>query len=146
MTSYQGISARLSPEEYQELQSLAKETGYSQNTILRILISEAANLSKEHKMRLFPDQNSRGACVVKKPEKKRFRGDLLRAYRLALGLPRETIAEAIGVSPSAIARWEDESRRPTIENAQAVSAYLQGKLDTEKSAREDQYAVLSTVE
>jgi len=47
-----------------------------------------------------------------------------RRIRVAAGLSQPEIARTIGVSPSAISRWETGSRRPTGEPALAFAELL----------------------
>ena len=48
-------------------------------------------------------------------------GEMIRLRRLALGMTQEQLAEAIGVSPSAVSMYECGSRRPRGDAVEALA-------------------------
>lgn len=57
-------------------------------------------------------------------------GENLRTYRLQKGLTQEQVADAFGVSPQAISRWENGSAYPDVTMLPGIAMYFDVSLDT----------------
>ncbi|WP_304459306.1 helix-turn-helix domain-containing protein [Alicyclobacillus sendaiensis] len=56
-------------------------------------------------------------------------GERLRALRKSLGLKRDEVAQAIGVTPRIITDYETETKRPTLDTAVKLADFFNVSLD-----------------
>lgn len=56
-------------------------------------------------------------------------GGRLRAARRARGVSQEKLGEALGLSHTAISRWEANGSRPSFENLEGLNRFLQVSID-----------------
>jgi DNA-binding transcriptional regulator YiaG len=74
-------------------------------------------------------------------ERRKINGDWVRALRKDLGLNQDELAEQLGVSRSAVARWEADAFRPTKLAAKVLLEFAathrdhRGALDMGKEPR-----------
>ena len=74
-------------------------------------------------------------------ERRKINGDWVRALRMDLGLNQDELAEQLGVSRSAVARWEADAFRPTKLAAKVLLEFAathrdnRGALDKGKEPR-----------
>jgi transcriptional regulator with XRE-family HTH domain len=51
--------------------------------------------------------------MITTSERRKINGEWVKALRKGLGINQETLADRLGVSRSAVARWETDVQRPT---------------------------------
>lgn len=152
MSTMHIISARVDDSEYRGLRNISTSLETSRNQVLRALIRYAIDLPGDELQNILATRGvtpSEPASVSGRPRRpaRRFRGDRLRTYRNGLGLSREEVAAAIGVSSAAISRWEDGTRTPGPRNARKLTEFIRSKLsaqqDDRKRERQHGYQVIT---
>lgn len=112
------LSTRLSVDEHVKLKELSCRYKKSKNAVIRGLIWRASEIPHDEEDTLELPKKLHG----------RFRRDKFRTYRIGLGLSYADVGEAIGVTGSAVAKWEDGTRLPTKENVTVLKAFLREQL------------------